>query len=96
MNLTTLNNQALISLAPLNATTVLIGYYDYHLMTLFFICFISFQREKRARDYLKHIYNIIVQPADIGWPTGNGKKLSNTQACCLAQLCLNAALFLSI
>ena len=53
MNLTTLNNQALISLAPLNATTVLIGYYDYHLMTLFFICFISFQREKRARDYLR-------------------------------------------
>ena len=32
-----------------------------------------------------------VQPADIGWPTGNGKKLSNSQACCLAQLCLGAA-----
>ena len=32
-----------------------------------------------------------VQPADIGWPTGNGKKLSNSQACCLAQLCLAAA-----
>ena len=27
-------------------------------------------------------------PADIGWPTG---KLSNRQACCLAQLCLAAA-----
>ena len=26
-----------------------------------------------------------------GWPTGNGKKLSNSQACCLAQLCLVAA-----
>ena len=32
-----------------------------------------------------------VQPADIGWPTGNGKKLSNSQACCLDQLCLDAA-----
>ena len=31
-----------------------------------------------------------LQPADIGWPTGNGKKLSCTQACCLAQLCLGA------
>ena len=25
-----------------------------------------------------------IQPADIGWPTGNGKKLSKGQACCLA------------
>ena len=25
------------------------------------------------------------------WPTGNGKNLSNSQACCLAQLCLAAA-----
>ena len=25
-----------------------------------------------------------VQPADIGWPTGNGKKVSCIQACCLA------------
>ena len=32
-----------------------------------------------------------IQPADIGWPTGNGKKLSNRQACCLAQLCLAEA-----
>ena len=31
-----------------------------------------------------------------GGPTGNGKKLSNSQACCLAQLCLAAASFLSI
>ena len=32
-----------------------------------------------------------VQPAVIGWPTGNGKKLSNSQACCLAKLCLAGA-----
>ena len=32
-----------------------------------------------------------LQSADIGWPTGNGKKLSNSQACCLAQLCLASA-----
>ena len=37
-----------------------------------------------------------VQPADIGWPTGSGMKLSSSQACCLAQLCLAAAQFLSI
>ena len=33
-----------------------------------------------------------LQGAATGWPTGNGKKLSNSQACCLAQLCLAAAL----
>ena len=33
---------------------------------------------------------------DIGWPTGNRKILSNCPACCLAQLCLAAAMFLSI
>ena len=32
-----------------------------------------------------------LQPADIGWPSGNGKKWSNSQACCVAQLCLAAA-----
>ena len=32
-----------------------------------------------------------VQPAVIGWPTGNGKKRSNSQACCLAKLCLAGA-----
>ena len=37
-------------------------------------------------DFMTHL-----QPADIGWPTGNGKKVSNSQACCLAQLCLAAA-----
>ena len=30
-----------------------------------------------------------VQPADIGWPTGNGKKLSCSQACCHAWLQLS-------
>ena len=34
---------------------------------------------------------ISVHPADIGWLTGNGNKLSNSQACWLAQLCLAAA-----
>ena len=37
-----------------------------------------------------------LQPADMGWPTGNRKKRSNCPACCLAQLCLAAAMFLSI
>ena len=37
------------------------------------------------------IYCQTLQPADIGWPTGNGEKLNNSQACCLAQLCLGAA-----
>ena len=32
-----------------------------------------------------------VQCSCLGWPTGNGKKLSCSQACCLAQLCLVAA-----
>ena len=32
-----------------------------------------------------------VLTADIGWPTGNGIKLCNSQACFLAQLCLAPA-----
>ena len=42
--------------------TLVIGYYDYHVTTLSFACFISFQHEKRARDYLRpHLqYNCIV------------------------------------
>ena len=32
-----------------------------------------------------------LKPADMEWPTGNGIKLSTSQACCLAQLCLAAA-----
>ena len=32
-----------------------------------------------------------IQCSCSGWPTGNGKNLSNSQACCLAQLCLAAA-----
>ena len=31
-----------------------------------------------------------------GWPTGNGKKLSSSQACCLAQLCLALHFLLAI
>ena len=37
-----------------------------------------------------------VQCSCSGWSTGNGKKLSNCQACCLAQQCLAAAELLSI
>ena len=36
----------------------------------------------------------IVQCAQIVCLTGNGKKLNNSQACCLAQLCLAAAQFI--
>ena len=42
-------------------------------------------------SFVKPLAALGIQPADIGWPTGNGKKLSNSQACCLAQLCLIAA-----
>ena len=38
----------------------------------------------------------MVQCSCSGWSTGNGKKRSNSQACCLAQLFLAAASFLSI
>ena len=34
-----------------------------------------------------------IQPADIGWPTGNGKKVSNSQACCCAWQQLGFFLF---
>ena len=44
-----------------------------------------------SKIQLDHPDMIDVQPADIGWPTGNGMKLSTSQACCLAQLCLAAA-----
>ena len=41
--------------------TLVIGYYDYYLMTLSFACFNSFQREKRELEILwDHIYNTIV------------------------------------
>ena len=49
----------------------------------------------KSRDCLWMVFNP-VQGGWGGWPTGNGKKLSNSQACCLAQLCLAAAKFLSI
>ena len=42
-------------------------------------------------DFAFHLPSQELQSADIGLPTGNGKKLSNCQACCLAQLCLGAA-----
>ena len=32
-----------------------------------------------------------VQGSCSEWPTGNGKKLSNSQSCCLAQMCLAGA-----
>ena len=38
----------------------------------------------------------IVQSGGSVCPTGNGEKLSNSQVCCLAQLCKAVALFLSI
>ena len=37
-----------------------------------------------------------VQPADIGWPTGDGKKLSSSQAQLGQATCLADAYFLSI
>ena len=51
-----------------------------------------------ARVYptLVLLLSLNVQCSCSGWPTGNGKKLSNSQACCLAQLCLGAVKFLSI
>ena len=39
---------------------------------------------------MENLQSFTIQFADIGGPTGNGKKLSCTQACCLAQLCLGA------
>ena len=48
-------------------------------------------------NLVQHLSNDkTLQPANTGWLTGNGRKLSNSQACCLAQLCLAAAWFLSI
>ena len=40
---------------------------------------------------VKRSVRLLVQGGWGGWPTGNGKKLSYSQACCLAQLCLAAA-----
>ena len=44
-------------------------------------------------ELMKNEYRskMFIQPTDIGWPTGNGNNLSNSQACCLTQLCLAAA-----
>ena len=41
---------------------------------------------------LEQIYtSLYVQGGWGGWPTGNGNKVSNSQACCLAQMCLASA-----
>ena len=40
----------------------------------------------------KILCHVCLQGGWGGWPTGNGKKLSNSQACCLAQLCLACCL----
>ena len=43
-------------------------------------------------QYFSRFYDMKrVQGGWGGWPTGNGKKVSNSQACCLVQLCLAAA-----
>ena len=44
-----------------------------------------------AGKWMWHDVQFLLQPADLGWPTGNGKKVSNSQACYLAQLCLATA-----
>ena len=54
------------------------------------LCSASIQRVSSVRQIYEEA-DAALQPADIGWPTGNGKKVSNSQACCLAQLCLAAA-----
>ena len=36
-------------------------------------------------------FDVELQPADIGWPTGNGKKLSSCQAQLGQATCLGAA-----
>ena len=43
-----------------------------------------------ARVHTLLLFNI-VQPADIGWPTGNGKKLRCSQAQLSQATCLAAA-----
>ena len=45
---------------------------------------------KLSPDTTSHQLCTTVQGGWGGWPTGNGKKLSYSQACCLAQLCLAA------
>ena len=44
-----------------------------------------------AQHWTFHQVKSNLQPADIGWSTGNIRKLSNSQACCLSQLWLAAA-----
>ena len=42
-------------------------------------------------DFLFLRCTTLLQGGCGGWPTGKGKKVSKSQACCLAQLCLAAA-----
>ena len=58
------------------------------------ICGIVKQREPLRELGIQH--NLHVQCSCSEWLTGNGNNLSNSQACCLAQLCLAPAQFLSI
>ena len=55
---------------------------------------------ERLSGMLKLSLNVrkfcIIQPADIGWPTGNGKKRSCSQAQLGQATCLAVASFLSI
>ena len=53
--------------------------------------FIALVSAPKMEELKLKVVKLPVQPADVGWPTGNGKKLSNSQACLLAQLCLAAA-----
>ena len=53
----------------------------------------DFKEEMKQQTYW---LGILVQPADIGWPTGNGKKLSCSQAQLGQATCLAVASFLSI
>ena len=46
------NRMTITKINPEEVITVLIGYYDYHLMTLSFACFISFQCEKRELEII--------------------------------------------
>ena len=41
--------------------------------------------------FLNPLHPCHIQCSCSGWPTGNGKKLNNSQSCCLTQLFLAAA-----
>ena len=58
--------------------------------------FPSAQTESDRANPVPGLDEILIQCAYIVCPKGNGNRLSKSQACCLAQLCLAAAEFLSI